>query len=100
MDVTGTQLPPEIEANAYFIVAEALTNVLKHSQAARAQVTAVVDDGTLSLEVRDDGVGGADPEGHGLVGLSDRVAALGGRLRIDSPDGGGTVLAAELPIPA
>jgi GAF domain-containing protein len=100
LDVTATQLPPEIEANAYFIVAEALTNVLKHSQAARARVTAAVHKGALSLEVRDDGVGGADPEGHGLVGLGDRVAALGGRLRIDSPHGAGTVLAAELPMPA
>jgi signal transduction histidine kinase len=100
LDVTSTQLPPEIEANAYFIVAEALNNVMKHSQAARAQVTAAVRSGMLSVEVRDDGVGGADPEGHGLVGLSDRVAALGGRLRIDSPQGAGTVLAAELPMPA
>jgi signal transduction histidine kinase len=100
LDVTGTQLAPEIEANAYFIVAEALTNVIKHSQAARAQVTAVVGHGTLSLEVRDDGAGGADPDGHGLVGLSDRVAALGGRLWIDSPRGAGTVVAAELPLPA
>jgi signal transduction histidine kinase len=63
-------------------------------------VTAAVHKGALSLEVRDDGVGGADPEGHGLVGLGDRVAALGGRLRIDSPHGAGTVLAAELPMPA
>jgi signal transduction histidine kinase len=53
----------------------------------------------LRIEVRDDGSGGADPEGHGLVGIGDRVAALGGRLRIDSPRGGGTVLVAELPLP-
>ena len=98
VDVTRTRLPPEIEASAYFIVAEALTNVVKHSQATRAEVTAAVDDGTLRLEVRDDGIGGADPQGHGLLGIGDRVAALGGRLRIDSPRGGGTVLAAELPL--
>ena len=69
-------------------MAEALTNVVKHAQATRAEVTAVVGDGTLRLEVRDDGIGGADPEGHGLLGIGDRVAALGGRLRIDSPRGG------------
>jgi signal transduction histidine kinase len=100
VDVTSTRLAPEIEASAYFIAAEALTNVVKHSQAAKAEVTAAVDDGTLRLEIRDDGIGGADPQGHGLLGIADRVAALGGRLRIDSPGGGGTVLAAELPLPA
>jgi len=97
-DITATRLTPEIEASAYFIVAEALTNVVKHAQATRADVCADVADGTLRLEVRDDGVGGADPAGHGLLGIGDRVAALGGRLRIDSPPGAGTVLAAELPL--
>ena len=85
MDVTSARLPPEIEASAYFFVAEALTNVVKHAQATRAEVTATVDDDTLRLEVRDDGIGGADPEGHGLLGVSDRVAALGGRLRDRQP---------------
>ena len=98
VDVPDTRLAPAIEASAYFVVAEALTNVLKHARAARAQVTAVLGDGTLSVEVRDDGVGGADPDGHGLLGVSDRVAALGGQLRIDSPRGGGTVVAATLPV--
>jgi signal transduction histidine kinase len=98
VDVTAARLPPEIQASAYFIVAEALTNVIKHAQAARAQVTAAVGNGTLRVQVRDDGIGGADPDGSGLVGLNDRVAALGGRLRIDSPPGGGTVLSAELPL--
>lgn len=69
-------------------------------QAKRAAVIAGLRDSTLQLEVRDDGIGGADPEGHGLVGLSDRAAALGGRLRISSPRGTGTVLLANLPIPS
>ena len=59
---------------------------------------AAADDGVLSVEVRDDGVGGANPDGHGLVGVADRVDALGGQLRIESPEGGGTVLAARLPL--
>ena len=96
--MTSQRLPPEIEASAYFIVAEALTNAVKHSQATGAGVTVAVDDGALHLEVRDDGVGGADPQGHGLLGIGDRVAALGGRLLIDSPRGGGTTVAAELPL--
>jgi signal transduction histidine kinase len=97
VEVPRERLPPDIEASAYFIVAEALTNVVKHAQASRASVTAAVEDGGLSLEVRDDGVGEADPSGHGLVGIADRVDALGGRLRIESKRGG-TVLAARLPL--
>jgi signal transduction histidine kinase len=58
-----------------------------------------VEDGALRLQVRDDGVGGADPSGHGLLGIGDRAAALGGRLRLDSPRGAGTVLTADLPLP-
>jgi signal transduction histidine kinase len=98
MEVPRTRLPPEIESSAYFIVAEALTNVVKHSQAGRAEVTARLGDGTLTVEVRDDGVGGADPGGYGLLGVADRAAALGGRMRIDSPPGQGTVLTATLPL--
>ena len=82
------RLPPDIEASAYFILAESLTNVVKHAQATYATVRAAVDDGVLILEVRDDGVGGANPEGHGLTGLADRVEALGGRLQVESADGG------------
>jgi signal transduction histidine kinase len=100
VDVPAERFPAEIEASAYFIVAEALTNVVKHSHATRAAVTASVDDGTLCVEVSDDGIGGADPDGHGLVGLGDRAMALGGRLEIDSPRSGGTLLAATLPLPA
>jgi PAS domain S-box-containing protein len=98
LDVSKERVPADIEASAYFIVAEALTNVVKHARATRARVTARVDDGALVLEVRDDGVGGADPDGHGLVGIADRVGALGGRLRIASPDREGTVLAVRLPL--
>jgi signal transduction histidine kinase len=98
VDVTAIRLPPEIEASGYFIIAEALTNVVKHARAGRTVVSATVDDSALHIQVRDDGVGGADPEGHGLMGVSDRVAALGGSLRIDSPTGGGTALTAHLPI--
>ena len=100
LDVPAERFPPEIEASAYFIVAEALTNVVKHAHAEHAEVSAFVEDGTLRVEIRDDGIGGADPDGQGLVGISDRVTALGGRLDIDSPPGGGTRLAATLPLPA
>jgi PAS domain S-box-containing protein len=98
VDVTTARLAPEIEASAYFTVAEALTNVVKHSKATSAEVTAVVRNGWLRVEVRDDGIGGADPDSQGLLGLGDRVAALGGRLRIESPPGAGTVVTAELPL--
>ena len=98
LDVLSERLPPDIEASAYFIVAEALTNVVKHARATQATVRAAADNGVLTLEVRDDGVGGADPDGHGLMGIADRVDALGGRLRIESTDGDGTVLAAQLPL--
>ena len=99
LDVPAERFPPEIEASAYFIVAEALTNVAKHSRAEHAQVRASVEDGMLRVEIRDDGVGGADPDGHGLVGMGDRVTALvGGRVEIDSPPGGGTLVAATLPL--
>jgi PAS domain S-box-containing protein len=99
LDVVGERLPPEIEASAYFVVAEALTNVVKHSQAARAEVTASVREGMLEIQVRDNGVGGAAPDGHGLLGMKDRVAALGGRLEIASAAGRGTCVAATLPLP-
>jgi signal transduction histidine kinase/PAS domain-containing protein len=98
VDVTEERLSAEIEASAYFVVAESLTNVVKHSQAENAEVTACVRDGVLCLEIRDDGIGGADPNGSGLVGIEDRVRALGGRLSIKSPAGGGTVVAATVPL--
>lgn len=100
VDVPAERFPAEIEASAYFIAAEALTNVVKHAHADRADVTASVRDGRLHVEVRDDGIGGADPDGHGLVGMCDRVTALGGRLKIESPARGGTLVTATLPLPA
>ena len=100
VDIPAGRFPAEIEASAYFIVAEALTNVVKHSGADAAEVTASVDDGMLRVEIRDDGIGGADPDGHGLVGIRDRVTALGGGLGIDSPPGGPTALTATLAIRA
>ena len=98
VDVLSERLPRDIEASAYFIFAEALTNVVKHARATRATVRAAVDDGVLTLEVRDDGVGGTDREGHGLMGIADRVDALGGQLTIQSADGEGTALVARLPL--
>jgi signal transduction histidine kinase len=99
LEVTDERFPPAIEAAAYFVVAEALTNVVKHSRAERAEVMATANDGVLHVDVRDDGVGGAITDGAGLVGLDDRVAAFGGRLRVESPPGGGTLVAAALPLP-
>jgi signal transduction histidine kinase len=87
-----------VEATAYFVVAETLTNVAKHAHAKRAAVTARVEEGTLRITVRDDGVGGARPNGGGLVGLADRLAVLDGRLRIESPSVGGTLVAADIPL--
>jgi signal transduction histidine kinase len=97
-DVSVDQLPPAIEATAYFVLAESLTNVAKHARASRVTVAARVEDGMLTIRVRDDGVGGARPNGPGLLGLADRLAVLGGRLRVESPAGGGTAVLAELPL--
>jgi signal transduction histidine kinase len=98
VDIPAERFPAEIEASAYFIVAELLTNVVKHSHASRAEVRASVADLMLHINVRDDGIGGADPGGHGLVGIGDRVSALGGRLEIQSPAGAGTFVAATLQV--
>jgi signal transduction histidine kinase len=98
--VAADRFPPEIEAGAYFIVAEALTNVVKHAHAGAAAITAAEVEEALHVEVRDDGVGGADPAGHGLVGMADRARALGGRLDVESPSGGGTRVSATLPLRA
>jgi signal transduction histidine kinase len=97
-DVSVGRLPAAVEATAYFVVAEALTNVAKHARAERAGVTARVEDGTLVVHVRDDGVGGAQRDGSGLTGLTDRLAALDGELRVESPVHRGTVVAATIPL--
>jgi signal transduction histidine kinase len=87
-----------VEATAYFLVCEALTNMAKHARASSGRVHVRDDQNRLVVEVVDDGVGGAElGRGSGLVGLADRTAAVGGRFRIDSPPGGGTRLTAELP---
>jgi len=95
------RLPEPVEAAAYFLVAEALANVARHSRATKASVELQSDRGLARIEIRDDGIGGADPDGgSGLRGLSDRVSALGGKLRVSSPPGGGTTLLAEIPCPS
>ena len=99
LDITAPRLPAGIETTAYFVVAEALTNVVKHAQASAAEVRAAVSHDVLELSVRDDGVGGAvEGRGTGLTGLLDRVEASDGALVIDSPPGGGTAVVARLPI--
>ena len=98
--VSVGRLPAAVEATAYFVVAEALTNVAKYAgDEARAWVELVEERGRLRVTVRDDGAGGADPRhGTGLRGLNDRVAALDGRFEVISPPDGGTVVVAELPL--
>jgi signal transduction histidine kinase len=99
VEVSSDRFPPGIEATAYFVVCEALTNAAKHSRASRAEVGARRDNGLLRIEVRDDGIGGATLDaGTGLLGLHDRVAALEGRMQVDSPPGRGTMVLATLPL--
>jgi signal transduction histidine kinase len=99
VDVTVGRLSAGIEATAYFVVSEALTNVVKHADARCAAVTARAEDGELRVEVRDDGMGGArSGDTSGLGGLEDRVSAFGGRLVLDSPQGEGTRVCALLPV--
>ncbi len=94
------RLPESVEAAAYYVVSEALTNVAKYAQASAATVRVSRDDGYALVEVADDGVGGADPAaGSGLRGLADRVAALDGRLEVVSQAGRGTIVRASIPVP-
>jgi signal transduction histidine kinase len=100
-EVLEVRLPTVIEASVYFLISEALTNVVKHANANAAAVRVAVTGSNLTVEVRDDGIGGAElqPAYHGLAGLADRVGALGGTLQIESPKSSGTILRAEIPLP-
>ena len=102
LDVTTkARLPEPIEVAAYYVASEALANATKHAQASCIEVSLATGDGSLLLSIRDDGVGGADPaRGSGLVGLTDRVQALGGSIRVSSRPGDGTHITAELPVRA
>jgi PAS domain S-box-containing protein len=101
IDVPDVRLPASVEASLYFFCSEALTNIVKHAQAARAWVRLEVTADRCVAEVRDDGIGGAGARspGSGLIGLSDRIGAIGGTLDISSPPAGGTVLRACVPLP-
>jgi signal transduction histidine kinase len=97
-DVLEERLPEVVEVAAYYVIAEAITNAVKYADASVIRVTAALAGDRLALSVADDGRGGAaEGEGSGLVGLRDRVEALRGRLRVDSPRGAGTTISAELP---
>jgi PAS domain S-box-containing protein len=98
LDVHDGRLPPPVEATAYFVVAEALTNVAKHARATHVSVTAHIDGADLRVDVRDDGIGGARSVGTGLLGLGDRLAAQDGRLSVESPPDGGTLVTATIPL--
>jgi signal transduction histidine kinase len=92
------RLPAPVELAAYFVACEGLANVAKYAQASEATIRVFRAGALAVIEVSDDGIGGADgAQGSGLRGLADRVEALGGRLRVTSPVGGGTVLTAEMP---
>jgi len=94
------RFPEDIEACAYYVVSEAVTNATKHARAATVSVAVRHESGRLTVEVRDDGIGeAATRPGGGLQGLADRVATLNGRLVIDSGPDGGTRLLAEIPVP-
>jgi signal transduction histidine kinase len=96
--VPAARLPAEIEAVAYFLCSEALANIVKHASASRVSLHVAVGGGRVRVEVEDDGVGGADPaKGTGLRGLADRVETFGGALHVESAEGAGTRLAAEMP---
>ncbi len=96
--VPAERLPPPVEASAYFLVAEALTNAARHARATRVDVTLRREDGLLRVEVADDGDGGASADGgSGLRGLADRLAALDGTLEVVSPPGGGTLVRGCVP---
>jgi signal transduction histidine kinase len=92
-------LPESAEVAAYYVVAEALTNVAKHARASQVDVRVDADDANLHLSIHDDGIGGADAgKGSGLTGLMDRVEALGGTMKISSHPGSGTALGIDIPL--
>ena len=96
---TQERLPEHVEVAAYYVISEALANAAKHAKASGVHVQVDVTGGVLRLDVRDDGVGGADPaRGSGLIGLRDRVEAIGGSSRVTSRRGEGTQLLIELPV--
>ncbi len=97
LTVHPDRLPAPVEATAYFVTAEALANIAKHAHASRATIDVARANGRLTVEIADDGIGGADTDAPGLRGLRDRVEALDGNLRIDSPSGHGTHLTATIP---
>ena len=101
LDIPAQRFPPAIEASVYFLISEALTNVVKHAQAARAGVRVEMTANRLTVEICDDGVGGAGLRSprHGLAGLADRVAALDGSFSVRSEPSTGTTLRAEIPLP-
>jgi signal transduction histidine kinase len=93
------RLPENVEVTAYYVASEALTNAARHAHASEVRISVDVDDRSVRLTVRDDGVGGADPSrGSGLIGLHDRVAALGGAFSVHGEPGVGTVLTAQIPV--
>jgi signal transduction histidine kinase len=99
ISIPDQRYPPAVESAAYFVAAEALTNVAKYARATTARVVAKADAENLQLMVQDDGVGGAElAAGRGLTGLQDRVAAVSGTLTVDSPTGAGTRVRAEIPL--
>jgi PAS domain S-box-containing protein len=98
---TDARLPANVEVTAYYVASEALTNAAKHARASEVHITVELDERCIVLTIRDNGVGGADPaQGSGLIGLNDRVAALGGALAVHSEPGAGTVLTARIPVAA
>ena len=98
VDATSERFPAEVEVTAYFLASEALANVVKHAEASRVAVRAQRGNGTLVIEIADDGVGGAvASDGSGLHGLADRLEAHGGRLSVESARGAGTRVVGEIP---
>ena len=93
------RLPEAVEVAAYYVVSEALANAAKHAEASVVNIDVESLDRVLRVSVRDDGLGGADPQrGSGLLGLKDRAEAIGGRISLQSPPGAGTTLSVELPL--